>query len=74
MSCLVDLMGNVYEDEDTDFEDLLSADELKKLKSSRTSASGTSRRTSYAPVFALRPSAAQVHLRGYARNGRFGRN
>nr|CRZ22788.1 Bm7625 [Brugia malayi] len=57
MGCLVDYMNNVYEDEDTDFEDVLTSEDLHELTAKRNT---TGRPRVFKPRYKIRPSAELI--------------
>lgn len=59
LGSLVDLMNNVYEDEDTDFEDVLDDDDLQTLES-RKDVYENSRPLVFRPKYKIRPDADQA--------------
>ncbi|KHN80042.1 hypothetical protein Tcan_15929 [Toxocara canis] len=62
LSCLTDLMNNVYEDEDTDFEDVLSDDDLRKLELQRDIRDKHSPAT-FHPKYKIRPTCEQIKMK-----------
>ncbi|MCP9256808.1 hypothetical protein DINM_000025 [Dirofilaria immitis] len=54
MGCLVDYMNNVYEDEDTDFEDVLTSEDLHELTTKRNT---TGKPRIFRPRYKIRPTA-----------------
>lgn len=59
MGCLVDYMNNVYEDEDTDFEDVLTSEDLHELTTKRNT---TGKPRVFKPRYKIRPTAELVSL------------
>lgn len=59
LSCLTDLMNNVYEDEDTDFEDVLSDEDMQKLEMQRVIGDKHSPAL-FHPKYKIRPTSEQV--------------
>lgn len=59
MGCLVDYMNNVYEDEDTDFEDVLTSEDLQELTTKRNT---TGKPRIFRPRYRIRPTAELVSL------------
>lgn len=57
MMCLVDYMNNVYEDEDTDFEDVLTPEDFHGLITLKNT---TGKPRIFRPKYKLRPTAQQV--------------
>ncbi|EJD76717.1 hypothetical protein, variant [Loa loa] len=57
MGCLVDYMNNVYEDEDTDFEDVLTSEDLHELTTKRNT---TGKPRVFRPRYKIRPTAGLI--------------
>lgn len=57
MMCLVDYMSNVYEDEDTDFEDVLTAADLDELCNQKND---TGKPRIFKPKYGIRPTPKQI--------------
>ncbi|VDM20036.1 unnamed protein product [Wuchereria bancrofti] len=57
MGCLVDYMNNVYEDEDTDFEDVLTSEDLHELTTKRNT---TGKPRVFKPRYKIRPTAELI--------------
>ncbi|VDN28538.1 unnamed protein product [Gongylonema pulchrum] len=57
MMCLRDYMNNVYEDEDTDFEDFLAPEDLQKFAAEKN-LSDVPR--VYKPKYKIRPTSRQI--------------
>ncbi|CAG9529645.1 unnamed protein product [Cercopithifilaria johnstoni] len=57
MGCLVDYMNNVYEDEDTDFEDVLTSEDLHELTTKRNT---TGKPRVFRPKYKIRPTAGLI--------------
>uniref|UniRef100_A0A1I7W8J8 MRG domain-containing protein n=1 Tax=Heterorhabditis bacteriophora TaxID=37862 RepID=A0A1I7W8J8_HETBA len=61
LMALTDYMNNIYEDEDTDFEDVLSPEDLKRLKT-RRSQRRSDKKLIFKPKYKIRPTPDQVFL------------
>ncbi|VDM96405.1 unnamed protein product, partial [Onchocerca ochengi] len=57
MGCLVDYMNNVYEDEDTDFEDVLTSEDLHELAIKKNI---TGKPRIFRPRYKIRPTAELI--------------
>ncbi|OZC06929.1 CT20 family protein [Onchocerca flexuosa] len=57
MGCLVDYMNNVYEDEDTDFEDVLTSEDLHELTIKKNT---TGKPRIFKPRYKIRPTAELI--------------
>lgn len=62
LSCLTDLMNNVYEDEDTDFEDVLSDEDMQKLEMQRVIGDKHSPAL-FHPKYKIRPTSEQIKMK-----------
>ncbi|MFH4974263.1 hypothetical protein AB6A40_000972 [Gnathostoma spinigerum] len=59
MACLVDYMNHIYEDEDIDFEDVLSENDLKRLEL-RSGPTEKDYPLVFSPVYRIRPTPDEI--------------